>query len=150
MTTIIVTDEGMYGDGRTTAGNQIHSEGTVKVHKYNGCHFAACGDTVDMVLIAKAHIDQKPFKQFLRFGLADGTIVFRMEDGEFVLCDITKGEPIFSGLKPPLAMGSGERYALAAMDFGKTPVEAIAYAMTRDMYTGGKITSILFNDVEAS
>lgn len=37
------------------------------------------------------------------------------------------------------ALGSGYTYALAAMDFGKTAKEAIKYASTRDLYTGGKI-----------
>src|SRR5687767_2969429 len=37
------------------------------------------------------------------------------------------------------AMGSGEQFALAAMDFGKSAKEAVKYAATRDAGTGGKI-----------
>ena len=35
--------------------------------------------------------------------------------------------------------GSGRRLALAAMDMGKTAKQAVEYAMTRDIYTGGKV-----------
>ena len=36
--------------------------------------------------------------------------------------------------------GSGELLALSALDHGKTAKESIEYAMTRDMFTGGKIS----------
>lgn len=39
------------------------------------------------------------------------------------------------------AIGSGCDYALAAMDFGKSPIQAVRYAMTRDKGTGGKVRS---------
>ena len=35
--------------------------------------------------------------------------------------------------------GSGSELALAALDFGKTAKEAVEYAMTRDIYSGGKV-----------
>ena len=38
------------------------------------------------------------------------------------------------------AIGSGASWAMSAMDFGKSPKEAVKYAMTKDYYTGGKIT----------
>lgn len=37
------------------------------------------------------------------------------------------------------AIGSGRAYALAALDFGKMPTEAIDYAKNRNSATGGKI-----------
>lgn len=37
------------------------------------------------------------------------------------------------------AIGTGEQFALSALDFGKTAKEAVEYAMTRDCYTGGKV-----------
>jgi ATP-dependent protease HslVU (ClpYQ) peptidase subunit len=38
------------------------------------------------------------------------------------------------------AIGSGQHFAIAAMDLGKSAEEAVAYAMTRDVYSGGEIT----------
>lgn len=37
------------------------------------------------------------------------------------------------------AIGTGDFFALSAMDFGKTAKEAVEYAMTRDIYTGGRV-----------
>jgi len=37
------------------------------------------------------------------------------------------------------SIGSGADFALAALDFGKSPIEAVKYAMTRDFRTGGKV-----------
>lgn len=37
------------------------------------------------------------------------------------------------------SMGSGEQFALAAMDMGKTASDAVKYAKTRCIYTGGKV-----------
>jgi len=37
------------------------------------------------------------------------------------------------------AKGSGSELALAAMDFGKSAKEAVEYAITRDIYSGGKV-----------
>lgn len=37
------------------------------------------------------------------------------------------------------SVGSGSKFALAAIDFGKTAKEAVNYAITRDCGTGGKV-----------
>lgn len=37
------------------------------------------------------------------------------------------------------AIGSGCKFALSAIDFGKTAKESVEYAMTRDCGTGGKV-----------
>ena len=37
------------------------------------------------------------------------------------------------------AQGSGEQWALSALDHGMTAKQAVEYAMTRDVYTGGKV-----------
>ena len=46
-----------------------------------------------------------------------------------------------------VAIGSGDRFALSALDFGKSAKEAIEYEATKDVYTGGKIREY-FIDVE--
>ena len=37
------------------------------------------------------------------------------------------------------AQGSGDQWALAALDFGDSAREAVEYAMTKDVYSGGKV-----------
>jgi hypothetical protein len=44
-----------------------------------------------------------------------------------------------------LAEGSGWKWALAAMDFGKTAVEAVKYASTRDNGTGCGVDFVVIN-----
>lgn len=38
------------------------------------------------------------------------------------------------------AIGSGSNFAISAMDFGKSAKDAVKHAMTRDIYSGGKIS----------
>lgn len=38
-----------------------------------------------------------------------------------------------------ISIGSGERFAISAMDHGKSAKEAVEYAMRRDIYTGGEV-----------
>lgn len=45
------------------------------------------------------------------------------------------------GVLPVSAFGSGADFAIAAMDLGKSSSEAVKYASTRDIYTGGEIES---------
>lgn len=40
------------------------------------------------------------------------------------------------------ALGSGRKYAIAAMDVGATAKEAVKIAAGRDVYTGGKIRTL--------
>lgn len=63
--------------------------------------------------------------------IRDGEVftVFTDDDGRY--CEIP--------LEHNSTMGSGEEYALAAMDFDMSAAEAIAYAMQRDIATGGAI-----------
>ena len=41
-----------------------------------------------------------------------------------------------------LTLGSGSKFATASMDYGSSAKEAVEYAMTRDIYTGGKVKEI--------
>ena len=45
-------------------------------------------------------------------------------------------------LKANASNGSGGIWALAAMDMGRTAKQAVQYAKTRDIYTGGKVRVI--------
>lgn len=38
-----------------------------------------------------------------------------------------------------IALGSGDNFALAAMDHGKNAADSVRYASTRDIYTGGPV-----------
>lgn len=46
------------------------------------------------------------------------------------------------------AMGSGELFALAALDFGQTAKQAVEYTATKDCYTGGNVRVFNLDGVE--
>jgi hypothetical protein len=64
-----------------------------------------------------------------------GAIAIRIKTGRAYLLNGKRPylEPIRA---KTLAMGSGSEFATAALDFGKTAVEAIRYASKRDVNTG--------------
>lgn len=66
---------------------------------------------------------------------------FMVKDGAVYECAVTKeGEPWKDDMTDSSwSTGSGGKFALAALDFGKSAKEAVEYAMTRDCYTGGKV-----------
>jgi hypothetical protein len=45
----------------------------------------------------------------------------------------------------PAAIGSGTRFAYGAMDAGASPEEAVAIAIKRDAFSGGRITSLMLS-----
>lgn len=49
----------------------------------------------------------------------------------------------------PDATGSGSAYALAAMDMGASAEDAVCAAMKRDIYTGGKIRTVIIDSGKA-
>lgn len=66
---------------------------------------------------------------------------FVVDDGTVYLASMT-GESIWTleiREDCPCAVGSGESYAYAAMDLGKSAADAVRSAMKRDVGTGGKI-----------
>jgi hypothetical protein len=144
MTTLIITDTGFYSDGRTCCRDEIIKEDFPKAFAYKGRAVAITGDVVDLKYMAMAYIDGEPLDEFIK---VDGTAFIHhngitrsvgMED-EALRTYRHEGTD---------CMGSGAYFAKAALDFGKTPEEAIRYAMTRDCATGGEIFSVLFEDLE--
>lgn len=49
--------------------------------------------------------------------------------------------------EPYFAIGSGQSFAIAAMDYGDTPVQAVQYAATRDVYTSSDYDVIRLTDL---
>ena len=65
---------------------------------------------------------------------------FLVRDGEVFMRGVLEtGESWTQELTYNNFLGSGEAFAMAAMDFGKSAKDAIEYAKTRDCYTGGKV-----------
>lgn len=61
-------------------------------------------------------------------------------DGELWICGGSDSPwKHLQDLEAPVAFGSGQPFAIAAMDLGHTAKQAVKYAMTRDPGTGGKV-----------
>lgn len=55
--------------------------------------------------------------------------------------EVRGGYKYLEPLTQSWAIGSGAKWAIAAMDFGQNACEALSYACTRDKSTGGKLQS---------
>ena len=120
-------------DSRITSNGTIRSDCYDKVIENDiGIWFftgKCCDDSHLAVLKHNDHVDIIPDTTALLISDGNVYLVLVNSDG---FCEWFKTEH-------DVAYGSGQDFALAAMDFGKTPKESVEYAMTRDFYTGGAV-----------
>lgn len=121
-------------DSRAVSGGTISTEKKNKVVKNNLGTWFLCGsvcDIADFVKLKKNDILHKDLELTVA-GL-------RITDD--VVCWVFINDGIFCEeiIDYTMAIGSGGDFALAAMDHGKSAKEAVKYAMTRDVYTGGRV-----------
>jgi ATP-dependent protease HslVU (ClpYQ) peptidase subunit len=128
----------MAGDGLITENDHVSATDCAKVRRLADGRVAGfCGNAYNWDSFA-AWLDNgsigEPPKAVEGFGCLvlspDGSLVSYDEHG--------RSFPEAA----PVAIGSGARFALAAMDFGRSAGEAVAYACTRDIYSGGEVTII--------
>ncbi len=135
MTTVAYNyqDKQIAVDSRTTAGGFIYSDKSIKFKTINDATWFIAGKKGEMDIFIN---NFKPLND-----APDNLDItaLRVEDGNVYLC--TTGGGVFREclLDVNESIGSGCELAIAAMDFGKSAKEAVKYAMTRDVYTGGKV-----------
>ncbi len=118
-------------DGRCTGGGLIKSDNDEKVDKKADLIFVLAGS-----LDEKEHlISQYPGKLEKPVSVSGFLIKDKIVYG---ICgddlDIAEWEMRYSD-----AHGSGAHFAIAAMDHGKSAKQAVKYAITRDIYSGGRV-----------
>ena len=137
MTTIVYNhkDKQIAVDSRITKGGStiITDEGKKFLIDNVGVWFLS-GDVCDQEGFIKCYgkeLEQQQVTFNCSAFLVIGKEVYSvyMDDGYFCKILVDHNE----------SKGSGELLSLAALDHGRTAKEAIEYAMTRDMFTGGKI-----------
>jgi ATP-dependent protease HslVU (ClpYQ) peptidase subunit len=135
MTTIATDGRSMAGDGLITDDNVVCATDFPKVRRLSdGRIVGFCGNSFNYDAFADwlESGEGEPPAATDGFGCivlaTDGTVTSYDERGR------TFRE------RGAWAIGSGCRFAIAAMDMGKSPAEAVAYAVTRDIFTGGEIT----------
>lgn len=136
MTTIAWDGYVLAADKQTTYGGSKYRI-TNKIEPVAGGYIACAGN------VAQIH-------HFLRW-YRGGKKVKKPELVNFTAIMVVRGKlSLWEGdseipcrIEECMAEGSGWRWAAAAMDFGKTAVEAVQYAATRDNGTGGGVDFVV-------
>lgn len=133
MTTIAWDGKILAADSQGTAAGAIEYYHNTKIKRLkSGAVMASCGDRADGFAV-QSWIDGKSDKPVV----SDGFEAIVIEKGKAKVLVHPSLHPY--PVKPPYAVGSGWRWALAAMDHGKNAPDAIRYAKTRDVNTGGRV-----------
>jgi len=124
-------------DGRSTQGDHISNNAAQK--------WLHIGD--DVWFFTGSVADREIFLKY-QSGELTGKPAYEVDCSAFL---VSSGECFEAGVTPSgqawrfrlshdHTAGSGKYYAIAAMDHGKSPDDAVIYASTRDIYTGGKVS----------
>jgi len=141
MTTIATDGVTVAYDSRTMIDYQvIISDKTNKLIIKEGVYFVGCGSRSDVNKIIDSYLSGECDESMEG---VNSIVWVSNGNGELWAICIDEGRPITQSVEwvGNAAIGSGADFALAALDFEKTPVQAVKYAMTRNSSTGGKVNS---------
>jgi hypothetical protein len=121
-------------DSRAVNNGFIITDSVEKFFLFNGEHFFYSGLTCDIEYF-KTLVDVKGKPEF-NCELS----CFRIKNGYVYFCGIDVDDGYWEELEEcNHSHGSGGKLALSALDFGKSAIEAVEYAKTRDIHTGGLV-----------
>jgi len=142
MTTIAYKDGIIAYDSRATRSNTIISDKANKKEIINGVVFIYCGATCDFENFVKCYFN----KEIPSSPIEVSAYVLDKNYSRLYCVGIEQEDKYIFKIPMPFdipdAMGSGEAYALTAMDMGCSAKEAVKWAMKRDFNTGGKINTL--------
>lgn len=152
MTTIVYDGKVLATDSRACIGNTITDDKRKKLYRNVGIFqaIAFCGSSSYAYFV----IDEilKPCK-----AVADLRDINLSNEADFVLVDEWErvfyfardecaGGIVVDQVKQPWSWGSGSHFAIAALDFGRTAIEAVKYASTRDVKTNSRIQKYVIKE----
>lgn len=157
MTTIVATPDAIYADSNCTHYNQFQTYKLAHIEcDKDGTDYlvAGAGDLVEFQFLCnmikefgiveswKMHFQEEWPPRILK--RMDTEVLIVTRDGDIMMMDkdlipVRIDEPYY-------CIGSGQDYAVAALDHGDTPVQAIEYACTRDQYSKAPIHTLEFPD----
>mgnify|MGYP003656527582 CR=1 FL=1 len=126
-------------DSRSTIGNTIIDNNAIKYKNVDEKLWFCAGSKGDAETFIGHYQPLTKANHFLDVdtvflitsGNCSGSVYMAIKDEEHVYKECI--------LDHNYATGSGEQWALAALDYGATAKEAVEYAMTKDIYSGGKV-----------
>ena len=121
-------------DSRTVAGSVILDDTHKKWRLIDGSYYFFCGVVADIEhFMELQNVKGKPKH-------VNNITCIKVTEGRAYMCGIDDEEGYWQEtMDYNDGAGSGRFWALSALDFGRTAKEAVAYAATRDTYTGGVI-----------
>ena len=125
-------------DSRAAAGGIIKDDSYDKTIVSGDCIWFICGNTMDrqrLVDIAEASENGDNYE----LGSDIEASSWMVKDGQLFECGIMDGRYYLDEITNTDAIGTGAHFAIAAVDLGKTALQAVEYAATRDTATGGKV-----------
>lgn len=134
MTTIAYNyeDSQIAVDGRITIENMIVSDNAIKFKRDGRSIWFFCGSVSDNDTLMGMKHDYAP-------KVIPDCSALLFDNGKVFLVSFNKGHCSHTLINYNMAIGSGESFAISAMDFGKSAKESVHYASKRDCKTGGKI-----------
>ena len=147
MTTIAYKDGFIAADGQVTSGSDTAiKDDHTKIFKFKydkkPCIVAACGTLYSNAIIIETT------KMVLDGALASplkGATMFISYNNKLYYCDDDTGM-IELNKKKFYAIGSGEQFAMGAMEMGASAKKAVMIASKLDPWTGGKIKTAKIGD----
>lgn len=131
MTTIAYKDGVIACDSRMTEGDTILYDEYNKHKVVEGVHFFCAGSVEDIPHLIQFYLGGEERSGRVTAIVVDGGEVFSVKLGD----GFTEVIPV----DYPYAIGSGQDYAIAAMDMGADAKTAVKQAMKRDPFTGGRV-----------
>ena len=128
--------------GHSVISNKPH----MKMREVDGHFFFYAGIASQIEAFTDAYFSKEPSEycdEISCFVVTPEQLVYcagTHEDGVVYKDLLTEGEVY--------AIGSGYQFAISALDLGSTPTEAVEYAATRDLYTGGKVNVFSIDKME--
>lgn len=131
-------------DSRITKGSVIVSDAREKRVLRDDIDFFCSGADSDIPELIDCYIEGRLKSE----RSLEANAIFVKDGNAFILICTNDLEIIHCLLQENESLGSGGEWAIAALDFGCDAVNAVEYAATKDIYTGGKINIFEIAGVE--
>jgi len=126
-------------DSRFTCNGIITTDNAIKYKKTGDKVYFLSGDVSDYSRLVEASKNAENGQSVLIETAVSCSSIMAKNGSVFSVGITDSGQYWEEKLDQSHSIGSGSCFALAALDHGKSALDSVKYAMSRDMYSGGKI-----------